>query len=94
MHSWLKRVLFLLNMFFLEGGSPKKFTFGGEHEKREYERRGRSSCEIAANDISIDIESIVKNWTWLTVSSIWAQSSQIRVPSLKYCPELHRQQQH
>ena len=26
--------------------------------------------------------------------SIWAQSSQIRFPSLKYCPELHRQQQH
>ena len=30
----------------------------------------------------------------LTASSIWVQLSQIKVPSLKYCPELHRQQQH
>ena len=32
-------------------------------------------------------ESTVKNWTRLTASSIWAQTSQIRVPSLKYCPD-------
>ena len=38
--------------------------------------------------------STVKNWTRLTSSSIWSQSSKIKVPSLKYCPELHRQQQH
>ena len=30
-------------------------------------------------------ESTVKNWTRLTASSIWAQSSQIRVTSLKHC---------
>ena len=39
-------------------------------------------------------ESTVKNWTRLAASSIWAQASQIRVPSLKYCPQLNRQQQH
>ena len=48
-----------------------------------------------ANGISIDIRINGEKLTrLLTVSSIWAQSSQIRVPSLKYCPELHRQQQH
>ena len=39
-------------------------------------------------------ESTVINWTRLIASSIWSQSFQIRVSSLKYCPELHRQQQH
>ena len=48
-----------------------------------------------ANGISIDIRiNGEKNWTRLTASRIWVQSSQIMVPSLKYCPELHRQQQH
>ena len=45
-----------------------------------------------ANGISIDIR--INGLTRLTASSIWVQSSQIRVSSLKYCPELHRQQQH
>ena len=48
-----------------------------------------------ANGISIDIRiNGEKNWTRLTASRIWVQSSQIMVPSLKHCPELHRQQQH
>ena len=49
-----------------------------------------------ANGISIDIK--INGGKLDEVDSfklsIWAQSSQIRFPSLKYCPELHRQQQH
>ena len=42
--------------------------------------------------ISTDIRVSGENWTSLTVLSNWAQSPQIKVPNLKYCPELHGQQ--
>ena len=39
-------------------------------------------------------ESTAKIWNNRTVLSIWAQLWQIKVPSLKYRPGLHRRQQH
>ena len=47
-----------------------------------------------ANGISIDIRMNGEKLARLIASSIWVQSSQIKVPSLKYCPEFHRQQRH
>ena len=47
-----------------------------------------------ANGISIDIRMNGEKLARLTASSIRAQSSQIKVPSLRCCPELHRQQRH
>ena len=47
-----------------------------------------------ANGISIDIRMNGEKLARLIPSSIWVQSSQIKVPSLKDCPEFHRQQRH
>ena len=42
------------------------------------------------NSISIDIRITGEKLDEVTAWSIWALLSQIKVPSLKYCSELHR----
>ena len=80
-----------------------QLTLAGKEEvlASPVDRLGKTSSafdmEIRAEKTKLTTNNtgcIEENWTRLTVLSIWAQSSQTKVPNLKYCPELYRQQQY
>ena len=80
-----------------------QLTLAGKEEvlASPVDRLGKTSSafdmEIRAEKTKLTTNNLVQFSSIqpvLTVLSIWAQSSQTKVPNLKYCPELYRQQQY